>query len=99
VFQQVEEIFQLESNANFHSNATTIPTDSNLNEIRFAAHHPRERIVPSPNATTIPMERDFARPLRPSNEDLGHEIYTILHTRRYIVGIHNTSPNQAKCVE
>ena len=70
VFQEVEDIFQRESNANFHSNATTIPTDSSSNEIRFATHHPRERIVPSPNATTIPMERDLARPLRPSNEDL-----------------------------
>ena len=64
VFQQVEEIFQRESNASYHSNATTIPTDSSSNEIRFAAHHPRERIVPSPTATTVPMERDFARPLR-----------------------------------
>jgi len=70
VFQQVEEIFHRESNANFHSNGTTIPTDSSSNEIRFAEHHPRERIVPSPNATTIPMEQDYARPLRPSNEDL-----------------------------
>ena len=70
VFQQVEEIFQRESNANYHSNATTIPTDSSSNEIRFAAHHPRERIVSSPTATTVPMDRDFARLPRPPNEDL-----------------------------
>ena len=70
VFQQVEDIFHRESIANNPSNATSIPTESSSNEIQFGRHHPRERIVPSPNATTVPMERDFAYQPRPSNEDL-----------------------------